>query len=72
MYKSNFHICKGTILNASHVDFPSAIKLSDEGKEFIRMCLTPDQKYRPDVYQLCQCAYLKNSKPKAEKASDIK
>ena len=40
-------------------------KVSDEAKEFIRACLTWDQKHRPDVMQLCQHPYLR---PPAKKS----
>ena len=63
---------EGTILAANQVDFPTASanttsagsihyipKVTDEGKEFIRLCLAHDQNYRPDVQALCQHPYLK-------------
>ena len=34
-------------------------KVSEEAKDFIRACLTWDQKHRPDVFQLCQHPYLR-------------
>lgn len=48
------------------VDFPSdsKVKVSDEAKEFIRACLTWDQRYRPDVMTLCQHNYLRNVQKK--------
>jgi serine/threonine protein kinase len=44
-------LSEGLILNASEVCFPSdskdsKIKISDEAKDFIRQCLTRDQRYR--------------------------
>ena len=63
---------EGTILAANQVDFPTPTgsststgsihyvpKVSDEAKEFIRLCLAHDQNYRPDVQSLCQHPYLK-------------
>lgn len=72
---------EGTITNINTVEFPStttgdskAPKVSEEAKDFIRTCLTPDQQYRyaapplfpsretrhrPDVLALCQHSYFK-------------
>lgn len=50
------------IFNAAQVEFPNdpkAPKVSDEAKELIRVCLTRDQRLRPDVIAVCQHAYLK-------------
>ena len=63
-------LTEGTILNAYQVDFPTgtgsgsggsggAPRVSEEAKLFIKECLTHDQRYRPDVYQLSQHAYVK-------------
>ena len=66
-------LTEGIVLNATRVEFPndfskgngtnsssSAIpKVSEEAKDFIRACLTWDQRHRPDVFQLCQHPYLK-------------
>ena len=62
-------LTEGTILNAYQVDFPGsgssvgihggAPKVSEEAKLFIKECLTHDQRYRPDVYQLSQHPYVK-------------
>jgi tousled-like kinase len=54
-----------TILNAREVTFPEssgstgkAPVVSDEGKEFIRACLTYDQSYRPTIAQICDHEYI--------------
>lgn len=67
-------LSEGIMLNATRVDFPqegtktspngtgvsSVIpRVSEEGKDFIRACLTWDQKHRPDVMQLFQHPYLR-------------
>lgn len=42
-------LSEGVILNANHVHFPvdpKTPKVSDEAKDFIISCLTPDQKLR--------------------------
>ena len=42
-------LSEGIILNANRVEFPAdskGIKISEEAKEFIRACLTPDQRLR--------------------------
>ena len=38
--------------------FPSTIKVSEHAKSFIKKCLTFDQADRPDVFQVCEDAYL--------------
>lgn len=57
-------LSEGLILNATQVEFPTSSdtkgsKVSDEAKDFIRACLTPDPRYRPDVNALCQHAYIR-------------
>jgi tousled-like kinase len=49
-----------TILNAREVTFPEKFKnkVSNEAKEFIQLCLTYDQKYRPDIVNLCKTKYV--------------
>jgi tousled-like kinase len=74
-------LSEGIMLNATRVEFPQeglkthsngagsvstvVPKVSDEGKDFIKACLTWDQKHRPDVFQLCQHPYLR---PPAKKS----
>jgi tousled-like kinase len=53
-------LTEGIILNAHGVDFPANPKVSDEARDFIKVCLTHDQRYRPDVLQLCQHPYIRN------------
>jgi tousled-like kinase len=61
---------EGIMLNATKVEFPSASdpknpnlpKVSEEAKDFIKYCLTWDQKLRPDINQLCMHPYVRNSK----------
>lgn len=63
-------LSEGIVLNAKQVDFPqeghkavgsltAVPKVSDEVKNFLRACLTWDQKHRPDIFQLCQDPYLR-------------
>ena len=47
-----------TILNAHSVVFPTEPKMSEEGKTFIRRCLTHQQELRPNVLELVEDAYL--------------
>lgn len=54
-------LTEGIILNAHGVDFPVNPKISDDGRDFIKVCLTHDQRYRPDVLQLCQHPYVRKS-----------
>lgn len=67
-------LSEGIMLNATRVDFPqegsksspSAVpRVSDEAKDFIRACLTWDQRHRPDVLQLCQHPYLRSQTKKS-------
>lgn len=52
-----------TMLNAHEVRFPdSPSDISDEGKEFIRQCLTYDQSFRPTVGQICKSTYVLEKK----------
>ncbi len=55
------------IRNASPVEFPAmdpkepskaAPKVSEEAKEFIRACLTRDQRTRPDILEICESEYF--------------
>lgn len=65
-------LSEGIMLNARQVDFPAegsnlggpnsvwpSPKVSEEAKDFIRACLTWDQRHRPDILSLCQHPYLK-------------
>lgn len=54
-------LSEGIILNANQVGFPASPKVSDEGRDFIKVCLTYDQRYRPDVLQLCQHPYIRKA-----------
>jgi len=47
-----------TMLNAHEVIFPDKPEISDAAKEFIRVCLTYDQAFRPTIAQLCQNPYV--------------
>jgi tousled-like kinase len=51
-------LTNGTMLNAHTVVFPDQPPVSDEGKEFVRACLTYDQNLRPSMAQICQHAYV--------------
>ena len=52
-----------TMLNAHEVRFPdSPSDITDEGKEFIRQCLTYDQSFRPTVGQICKSTYILEKK----------
>jgi len=44
-------------------------KVSDEAKDFIRTCLTWDQKLRPDVLSLCQHPYIRGNPKKGKNDS---
>ncbi len=58
-------LSEGLVLNASQVEFPNDPKtprVSEEAKDFIRACLTRDQRDRPDVIQLCQHPFIRNYK----------
>lgn len=46
------------INNTLQVDFPSNKKVSDEAKNFLKKCLTPNVIQRPDVFQLSQDPFL--------------
>jgi tousled-like kinase len=47
-----------TMLNAHEVAFPDKPSVSDDGKQFIRACLTYDQAFRPTIAQVCQNPYV--------------
>jgi tousled-like kinase len=47
-----------TMLNAQQVHFPEKPTVSEEGKDFLRLCLTYDQAFRPTIAQLCENAYI--------------
>jgi tousled-like kinase len=47
-----------TMLNAHKVTFPDKPVVSDDGKQFIRACLTYDQAFRPTIAQVCQNPYV--------------
>jgi tousled-like kinase len=47
-----------TMLNAREVGFPERPDISEEGKDFIRKCLTYDQAFRPTIGQLCEQDYV--------------
>lgn len=47
-----------TMLRATNVSFPDNPDVSDQAKDFIRLCLRPSQADRPGVKLLCDHAYL--------------
>lgn len=47
-----------TMLNARDVRFPEKPSVSTAGKDFIKLCLSYDQAFRPTVGQLCQNEYI--------------
>ena len=51
-----------TMLNAREVRFPDSIVVSEEAEDFIRLCLTYDQAFRPNVGQLCKSPYILQKK----------
>ena len=54
------HILRNqTMLHATEVNFPTNPSVSEEGKSFIRDCLTYDQISRPNICQLCEHGYVK-------------
>ena len=60
--QSQDHILRNqTMLHATEVHFPSKPCISEEGKAFIRDCLTYDQMSRPNVNQICEHDYMKLS-----------
>jgi tousled-like kinase len=52
-------LSRNTMLGATHVNFPSKPAVSEEAKEFVRLCLTHSQADRPDVHAICENAYLR-------------
>jgi len=58
--QSQDHILRNqTMLHATEVHFPSKPSMTEEGKAFIRDCLTYDQVSRPNMSQICEHGYLK-------------
>ena len=57
-------LAEGIMLNANQVEFPNEgtnrNRITEEAKDFIRACLTPDPRFRPDVFALCQSPYIRN------------
>eukprot|EP00056_Hartaetosiga_gracilis_P005723 m.88147 g.88147 ORF g.88147 m.88147 type:complete len:703 (-) comp12260_c1_seq3:4716-6824(-) len=51
-----------TIQRAQNLLFPDKPKVSDDAKNFIRMCLTYDASTRPTVLEMCQHSYLTSKK----------
>ena len=51
---------EGIIRLATQVNFPDTPKVSEEAKDFIRMCLTANQSLRPDIAELINHKYVKN------------
>ncbi|KAL3820447.1 hypothetical protein ACJIZ3_006352 [Penstemon smallii] len=51
-----------TIIRARKVEFPSRPSVSNEAKDFIRLCLTYNQGERPDVLAIAQDPYLNYTK----------
>jgi tousled-like kinase len=53
------HILRNqTMLHATEVHFPTNPSITEEGKSFIRDCLTYDQSIRPNICQLCEHGYV--------------
>ena len=50
---------QGIIRRATQVDFPDTPKVTEEAKEFIRMCLTSNQNLRPDMVEICNHPYCR-------------
>jgi tousled-like kinase len=46
------------LANRDKLHFPDGSDLSEEGKSFIRDCLTSDYKLRPDITELCSSPYI--------------
>jgi len=46
------------ILHSRQVKFPPKPICSAEAREFIQVCLTYDQAFRPTIAELCQHSYL--------------
>jgi len=58
--QSQDHILRNqTMLHATEVHFPSKPSITEEGKAFIRDCLTYDQMSRPNMSQICEHGYMK-------------
>jgi len=58
--QSQDHILRHqTMLQATEVNFPSKPSITDQGKAFIRHCLTYEQMDRPTVGEVCEHEYLK-------------
>jgi len=51
-------LCNHTMLNAREVKFPPKPTVSNECMEFIQLCLTYDQTFRPTIAELCNNKYL--------------
>ena len=51
-----------TMLNAREVRFPDSIAISPEAKDFVRLCLTYDQTFRPTIGQICTDQYVLHKK----------
>lgn len=51
-------LADNTMLNADEVHFPDRPAVSDSCKDFIRLCLTHDQAFRPTISQLCEQPYV--------------
>lgn len=47
-----------TMLNAREVHFPAKPNITEDGKRFIKYCLTYDQALRPSISELCKDPYL--------------
>ena len=57
------HILRNHVmLHATEVIFPSKPSITEEGKSFIRDCLTYDQISRPSICQICEHDYFKIQK----------
>jgi tousled-like kinase len=52
-------LSEGIIRNVSQVEIPDQPKVSEEAKDFVRICLTPNPTLRPDVNELCGHAYIR-------------
>lgn len=52
-----------TILKSAAVEFPAKPSVSQEAKDFVRLCLTRDQADRPDIRTLAQHPYIRGRSP---------
>jgi hypothetical protein len=53
VFRLLFRLSQQTIIKATSIEFPVKPAVSDEAKEFIRLCLTHSHRDRPDVLEVC-------------------